>query len=95
MRARIALRLAGKIPPKGVHDEDLDHDIVRDEIKAIQRGNGRSVREDEIIAAFSRGDEVSPDSSQCIDILRSISPFRALISFDWSVSSMTTCLQIT
>ncbi|PPQ75509.1 hypothetical protein CVT26_015841, partial [Gymnopilus dilepis] len=57
MRARIALRLAGKIPPKGVHDEDLDHDIVRDEIKAIQRGNGRSVREDEIIAAFSRGDE--------------------------------------
>lgn len=61
MRARIALRLAGLIPVKDATGDEKanEEEVVKDEIKAIQRGNGRYVREEDIIAALSRGDEVS------------------------------------
>lgn len=55
MRARIALRKAEKLPPKGGEDEDA---VIATEMEAIKRGNGLPVDEDDIIEAFCREDEV-------------------------------------
>lgn len=58
MRARIALRKEGIIPPSST-DPDAEDTLIQAELKDIQKGGGKIVTENDIIAAFSRGDEVS------------------------------------
>ncbi|KAF8177598.1 hypothetical protein BJ912DRAFT_1063501 [Pholiota molesta] len=54
MRARIALRLASIIP---MDDKDEEERIISEEVDSIKKDRGRPVSSDNIIAAFSDGDE--------------------------------------
>ncbi|KIM36928.1 hypothetical protein M413DRAFT_448847 [Hebeloma cylindrosporum] len=56
MRARIALRKEGSIPLTP-SDSDAEDDLVYEELEAFRKGRGNIVTEDDIISAFSRGDE--------------------------------------
>jgi len=57
VRARIALRKEGIIPPSST-DPDAEDTLIQTEVKAIRKKVGKNITEDDVIAAFSRGDEV-------------------------------------
>ncbi|KAF8957580.1 hypothetical protein BDZ97DRAFT_1924462 [Flammula alnicola] len=54
MRARIALRLASIIP---IDDKAEEKNLILEEVLAVKNGKGRPVTEDDIICAFSKGNE--------------------------------------
>jgi hypothetical protein len=58
VRARIALRKEGIIPLSST-DPNAEDTLIQAEVKAIRKKGGKNVTEDDVIAAFSRGDEVS------------------------------------
>ncbi|KDR85964.1 hypothetical protein GALMADRAFT_219022 [Galerina marginata CBS 339.88] len=60
MRSRIALRKAGAIP---LEDKDVEEDIINAEMAAFRANGGLPVTEEDVIAAFSQGEEA-------IDIIR-------------------------
>jgi hypothetical protein len=55
MRARIALRKFGLLSADAKETRDL---LVSQEMEKIKQGKGRDLSEEDIIDAFSRGDEV-------------------------------------
>ncbi len=61
MRARIALRIAGKLPVTdkiGEAKATEEERRVNDEITAVKNHRGLPVSKDDIIEAFCRGEEV-------------------------------------
>lgn len=56
MRARIVLRAAGLFPND---DKEQEKELVDEEVERIKNGNGEGVTMDQILQAFSDGDEVS------------------------------------
>ncbi|KAF9481104.1 hypothetical protein BDN70DRAFT_876706 [Pholiota conissans] len=54
IRARVALRLSVTIP---IEDKEEEARIIEEEVKAIKRKQGTLVSEDDIVNAFSNGDE--------------------------------------
>jgi len=57
IRARVVLRKKGAIP-LGPRDQETENDLVEAEAHAIRQGTGMAVSEEDIIADFSRGEEV-------------------------------------
>lgn len=55
MRARIALRKFGLL---SVDNKDTHDLLISQEMEKIKQGKGRDLSEEDIIDAFSRGDEV-------------------------------------
>lgn len=55
MHARIALRKFKILPAK---DEEAENKLVKTEMLAIKNSKGRKLTEDEVISAFSNGEEV-------------------------------------
>ena len=56
MTARIALRKAGLLPAL---DEGVEAKLVKAELENIKIRKGSPVTQEDVIAAFDRGDEVS------------------------------------
>lgn len=62
MRARIALRKAGKLPVKdkaGAERETEETQLVDSEILAVKGARGHPVSKEDIVEAFCKGEEVS------------------------------------
>ncbi|KAF9480886.1 kinase-like protein [Pholiota conissans] len=59
IRARIALRLSSIIP---IDDKQEEQSIIQKEVTMIKKGQGRPVSEDDVIAAYSNGEEFAPSA---------------------------------
>jgi hypothetical protein len=53
----VVLRKEGVIPLTP-SDQEAENDLIQEEAQAIHIGKGKTVTEDDIINAFSNGDEV-------------------------------------